>query len=168
MAEEDKGTSSWYRVPTWDGSPLTWRSFRREMSWWVSSLDLESTRKCNLAARWLLRQSGVVRQRGEEFMPEDLAYKPAVVAPDPQSGDDVEIEPEDLLYGLNKLRKALESINRKTDLRKKGELRSAFYLDLKRRPGERIGEFCARFRTLVADLKSEHQHPFVGAWLVPS
>ena len=122
---------------------------------WVSSLDLESTRKYNLAARWLLRQSGVVRQRGEEFMPEDLAYKPAVVAEDLQSGDSVEIEPEDLLYGLNKLLKALESISGKTDLDKKGELRSAFYLDLKRRPDERIGEFCTRFRTLVADLKSE-------------
>ena len=97
----------------------------------------------------------MVRQRGEEFLPEELAYKPAVVAEDPQSGEAVEIEAEDLLYGLNKLLKALESINGKTDLDKKGELRSAFYLDLKRRPGERIGEFCTRFRTLVADLKSE-------------
>lgn len=155
MAEEDKGTSSWYRVPTWDGSPLTWRSFRREMSWWVSSLDLESTRKYNLAARWLLRQSGVVRQRGEEFLPEELSYKPAVTGVDPQDGSTIEIEPEDLLFGLNKLLKALETINGKTDLDKKGELRSAFYLDLKRKPGERIGEFCTRYRTLVADLRAE-------------
>ena len=73
--EEAKG--SWYQVPTWDGSPLTWRAFRREMRWWVSSLDLASTAKYNLAARWLLRQTGIVRQRGEEFNPEDLAYKPA-------------------------------------------------------------------------------------------
>ena len=36
-----------------------------------------------------------------------------------------------------------------------GELRSAFYLDLKRKPGERIGEFCTRYRTLVADLRAE-------------
>ena len=155
MAEEDKGTSSWFRVPTWDGSPLTWRSFRREMSWWVSSLDLESTRKYNLAAKWLLRQSGVVRQRGEEFLPEELSYKPAVTGIDPQDGSTIEIEPEDLLFGLNKLLKALETINGKTDLDKKGELRSAFYLDLKRKPGERIGEFCTRYRTLVADLRAE-------------
>jgi len=120
MAEEDKGTSSWFRVPTWDGSPLTWRSFRREMSWWVSSLDLESTRKYNLAAKWLLRQSGVVRQRGEEFLPEELSYKPAVTGIDPQDGSTIEIEPEDLLFGLNKLLKALETINGKTDLDKKG------------------------------------------------
>ena len=125
------------------------------MSWWVSSLDLESTRKYNLAARWLLRQSGVVRQRGEEFLPEELSYKPAVNGIDPEDGSTIEIEPEDLLFGLNKLLKALETINGKTDLDKKGELRSAFYLDLKRRPGERIGEFCTRYRTLVADLRAE-------------
>ena len=67
MSEEDKTASAWYKVPTWNGSPDTWRAFEREMSWWLSSLDQESTKKYNLAARWLLRQSGVVRQRGEEF-----------------------------------------------------------------------------------------------------
>ena len=45
MAEEDKSTSAWYKVPTWDGSPTTWRSFQREMSWWLSSLDVENTKK---------------------------------------------------------------------------------------------------------------------------
>ena len=33
MAEEEKGTSAWRRVPTWDGSPATWRSFKCEMCW---------------------------------------------------------------------------------------------------------------------------------------
>ena len=41
------------------------------MSWWISSLDLDSTRKYNLAARWLLRQTGIARARGEEFEPKD-------------------------------------------------------------------------------------------------
>ena len=41
-------------------------------------MDLESTKKYNLAARWLLRQSGVVRQRGEEFTPDELAYQKEV------------------------------------------------------------------------------------------
>ena len=73
--ETDKGggSSAWYNVPTWDGSPMTYRAFRREMRWWVSSLDLQATSKYNLAARWLLKQSGIVRQRGEEFSPEELA-----------------------------------------------------------------------------------------------
>lgn len=156
--EEERGTSAWHKVPTWDGAPTTWRRFKREMSWWVSSLDLESTRKYNLAARWLLRQTGVVRQRGEEFTPQELQYKPAEVGLDPQTEEEIVLVEEDLLYGLNKLLDALEAINGKTELDRKGELRSQFYLELSRKPGERISEFCTRFRTLSADLRNEGIH----------
>lgn len=153
--KEGNGTSAWHKVPTWDGSPQTFRAFKREMMWWTQSLDLENTRKYNLAARWLLRQSGVVRQRGEEFLPSELAFKPAVTARDPQSGQDVEIEKEDLLYGLNKLMSALEDMNGKTALDKRGELRTMFYIDLQRKAGERISDFCSRFRVMVGELKAE-------------
>lgn len=125
---EDKGSGAWAKVPTWDGSPTTWRSFRREMTWWISSLDLQSTKRYNLAARWLLQQSGIVRQRGEEFLPSELEWKPAVRVTDPETSETFEIEPEDCLHGLNKLLGALESINGMTPLDKKGELRSQFYL----------------------------------------
>ena len=146
---------SWYRVPTWDGSPASWREFRREMKWWLHSLDLPSTSKYNLAARWLIRQSGIVRQRGEEFDPDELAYKPAEMGRDPDTGAEVELVPADYLFGLNKLLSALESINGRTQLDKRGELRQQFYVDLRRKAGERTSEFSTRFRTLVADLKSE-------------
>ncbi|CAK9110253.1 unnamed protein product [Durusdinium trenchii] len=151
--EAEKG--AWYQVPTWDGSPLTWRSFRREMRWWVSSLDLAGTARYNLAARWLLRQTGIVRQRGEEFDPSELAYKPAESYEDPTSGETIEVTPADYLFGLNKLLSALESINGQSALDKRGELRAQFYTDLKRAPGERLSEFATRFRTLAADLKAE-------------
>ena len=42
-----------------------------------------------------------------------------------------------------------------TALDKKGELRSQFYLGTQRKAGKRISDFCTRFRTVVADLKSE-------------
>ena len=157
MAElaEDKGASAWYRVPTWDGSPASWRSFRREMNWWVSSLDLEGTAKYNLAARWLLRQSGIVKQRGEEFSPADLEYRKAEYLTDPQTGEEFLVQPADYLFGLNKLLDALEQINGQTTLDKRGELRTQFYLDLRRKPAERVSEYATRFRSLVADLKSE-------------
>ena len=161
MAEHGSGgggdkSGAWYQVPTWDGSPLTWREFRREMRWWTQSLDLASTTKYNLAARWLLRQTGIVRQRGEEFDPDELCYKPAVMAPDPDHpGEELELEPPNYLAGLEKLLQALEMINGQTALDKRGELRQQFYQDLRRRPGERLSEFCTRFRTLVADLRSE-------------
>lgn len=171
MGDDEKGqTSAWYKVPTWDGSPATWRGFRREMSWWISSLNIEDTKKYNLAARWLLRQTGSVRARGEEFLPEELAYKKEVTAEDPNTGETFVIEDEDPLYGLNKLLKALESLNGKTDLDRKGELRGSFYLELKRRPGERLAEFCTRFRTIVAEMKQEGIHLPAGelGWFLKS
>ena len=125
------------------------------MDWWCSALDLASTTKYNLAARWLLRQSGVVRQRGEEFTPQQLEHQPAVTAEDPETKEQVVITPANPLAGLQKLMKALEEINGKTTLDKRGELRNQFYLELRRRPGERIAEFSTRFRTLVSDLRTE-------------
>lgn len=101
MADEEKGTSAWYKVPTWDGSPVTWRSFKREMDWWLCSLDLTGTMKYNLAARWLLRQTGVVRQRGEEFTPKELECVHEVRAIDPQSGEEVILTEADPLAGIN-------------------------------------------------------------------
>ena len=153
--QEKESGGAWGKVPTWDGSPQTWRAFQREMRWWPSALDLESTKKYNLAARWLLRQQGVVRQRGEEFLPDELAYQKAEVAVDLDTGAQVTLVEEDPLSCINKLLKALEDINGRTTLDKRGELRHAFYLEIKRRPGERIAEFCARFRTAFADLRSE-------------
>ena len=155
MAEEDKNAGAWSRVPTWDGDPNSWRAFSREMPWWMEALDVQSTKKYNLAARWLLRQSGIVRQRGEEFTPAELAFQLAVTAKDPETDEDVIITPEDPLAGLNKLLKALESINGKTQLDKRDDLRNTFYLELKRKPGERISEFCTCFRSAVAELRME-------------
>ena len=93
--EKENGHGAWSNVPVWDGSPMTWRAFRREMKWWVSSLDLAGTAKYNLAARWLLRQSGIVRQRGEEFDPDDLAHKPASYVTDPDTGEQLLDTPAD-------------------------------------------------------------------------
>lgn len=156
MGEEEKtGRGAWSKVPVWDGSPMTWQAFRREMKWWVSSLDLESTSKYNLAARWLLRQSGIARQRGEEFDPADLAYKPATYSTDPDSGERFLEAPADYLHGLDKLLAALEGINGMTVLDKRGELRAQFRTELRRRAGERVSEYSTRFRTLVSDLQPE-------------
>ena len=107
--EKDQNGGSWSKVPTWDGSPQTWRSFQREMMWWQSALDLESTKKYNLAARWLLRQSGVVRQRGEEFTPEELAYQKEVKGTDPESGQELVLVAEDPLMRFDKI---VESLGR--------------------------------------------------------
>ncbi|CAK9081636.1 unnamed protein product [Durusdinium trenchii] len=153
--EKDANAGAWTRVPTWDGSPQTWRSFRKEMSWWLAGLDIQSTKKYNLAARWLLRQSGVVRQRGEEFDPRDLEFQKEIKMPNAETGDDEVVVEEDPLSGINKLLTALEEMTGRSSLDKRGELRNVFYLELKRKSGERISEFATRYRGLVAELKAE-------------
>ena len=153
--ESDKGFGPWSRVPQWDGSPQTWRKFKRDVSWWISSLELASTSKYNLAARFLLRQEGIARQRGEEFQPDDLKHRPAESVTDPETGEELEASPADYLAGINKLMAAWETMNGRTALDKRGELRQAFYVDLSRKAGERVSEFCTRYRSLVADLRAE-------------
>ena len=155
MAEEEKGTSSWYKVPTWSGNPAEWRSFKKEMSWWMASLDVESCRKYNVAARWALRQFGVVRARCEEFEPDELLGSQAITMPDPATGDETVVTPADPFAGLKKLMKALEESVGKTELDRRGELRAQFLQDMRRAPGERISAFCTRFRTLASELKRE-------------
>lgn len=46
-------------------------------------------------------------------------------------------------------------MNGKSALDKRGELRNQFYLELARKPGEGISEFCTRFRVMVGELKAE-------------
>ena len=155
MAEDEKGTSSWYKVPTWSGNPSEWRAFRKEMNWWIASLDVEASRKYNVAARWALRQYGVVRARCEEFEPDDLLGIKEEKIKDPDSGEEVILVEADPFAGLRKLMKALEESVGKTQLDRKGELRAQFYQELRRNAGERISAYCSRFRTLAAELKRE-------------
>lgn len=156
MADDDKGgTSTWYKVPTWSGNPMEWRAFRKEMNWWMASLDIESTKKYNVAARWALRQYGVVRARCEEFDPEDLKGSEATVLRDTETGEEVVVSEGDPLAGLKKLMKALEETIGKTPLDRRGELRAQFYQEMKRGAGERISAYCTRFRTLASELKRE-------------
>ena len=169
MGDEDKGGyGPWSRVPQWGGSPTTWRKFKREVTWWISSIDLTGTTKFNLAARFLLRQEGIARQRGEEFSPSDLEYKPAEYGLDPETHESIQLTQPDYLAGLDKLMAAWETMNGRTALDKRGELRQTFYMDLQRRPGERVTEFATRFRSLVADLRAEgvqlHDNE-LGWWL---
>ena len=155
MTEEEKGTSAWYKVPTWDGNPSGFRTFKREMEWWKASLDPISCAKFTVSARWTLRQTGLVRSRAEEFTPKELEGKPAITSKDPQTGEDVVIDAGDPFAGLDKLMSALEDSLDKTPLDKKGDLRKQFYQDLRRQAGERISSFCSRFRTLVGEMKRE-------------
>ncbi len=121
----------------------------------MASLDSEGCRKFNVAARWTLRQTGVVRARCEEFGPSELEAKAAVTAVDPDSGETVVLEEGDPFFGLKKLLKCLAELNGKTALDRKGDLRAQFYQEMKRQPNERINTFCSRFRSLVGEMRRE-------------
>ena len=154
MAEEDKGTSSWYKVPMWSGDPSEWRSFKREMEWWIASLGPESCKKYNVAARWALRQTGVVRARCEEFDPSDLVGTAEVRRAEPDTGADVVTMAGDPFAGLRKL---MEDSMGRTEMERKAELRKQFYQNIRRAAGERISTFCTctRYRTLIGEMRRE-------------
>lgn len=155
MNDDEKGTSSWYKVPVWSGDPSEWRSFKREMMWWMASLDAESCKKYNVAARWALRQSGVVRARCEEFEPSELEGTKEEKIEDPASGEMIVITESDPFSGLKKLMSALEDSMGRTAMDRKAELRKQFYQTIKRAPNERTSTFCTRYRTLVGEMKRE-------------
>ena len=117
----------------------------------MASLDKESCKKFNVAARWTLRQTGVVRARCEEFLPEELEATVGTYPP-PEGDAAAEVDP---FYGLRKLLDSLEQLNGTTELDRKGDLRAQFYQDLKRQPNERISTFCTRFRSLCGEMKRE-------------
>ena len=73
--------------------------------------------------------------KGGRVSPKDLEYQPEVRTTDPEGGEIV-VTTEDAFAGVNKLLKALEGINGKSALDRKGELRNQFYLSLQRNPGE--------------------------------
>ena len=94
------------------------------MEWWIASLDAEYCGKFSIAARWALRQTGVVRARCEEFSPAELEGLKEEKVRDPQAEEMVVVQAADPFHGLRKLLKALEESMGKTELDRKGELRS--------------------------------------------
>ena len=154
--DKDSGYGCWSKVPVWDGSPMTWRAFKRETSWWLSSWDLEGTKKVQL-----LRQSGTVRQRGEEFTPDDLKYQPAITHKDLETGEIMTLTLEDPLGGINKLMR-----HQQVDEWARGDdwsylpgqaWRAPFsvLLELGPEARERVADFATRCRTSIADMKAE-------------
>ena len=125
MARHRRGGASERRCP---GGWLAWTSKARRNTTWL-----------------LVRQSGVVRQRGEEFDPRDLEFQKEIKMPNAETGDDEVVVEEDPLSGINKLLTALEEMTGRSSLDKRGELRNVFYLELKRKSGERISEFATRY-----------------------
>jgi hypothetical protein len=79
------------------------------------SLEKESCKKFKVAARWMLRQTGVVRARYEEFFPEELEANVGIYPPT----EGAEVEEADPFFGLKELLESLEQLNGTTELDRK-------------------------------------------------
>ena len=82
-------------------------------------MDPSTCLKYNVAARWTLRQTGVVRARCEEFTPAELAGTPEVRGEDPDTKEEIVLEPADPWAGIRKLMTALEESMGRTMLDRK-------------------------------------------------
>ena len=128
----------------------------------ASCLDLSKTASYNLAARFLLRQTGAARARGEEEDIDTLAHRPG--EPDVVGG---EITEADYTHGVWHLVCCFEELCGKTASEKTGELRQRLYVSLRRSPNEAVTNFASHWRTLVAECVAEGiaVTPVESGWL---
>ncbi|CAE7480196.1 unnamed protein product [Symbiodinium sp. CCMP2592] len=162
MGDESRQDSFNSYIPIWDGNAGSMRKFKKSVTLWLAGLDLERTASYNLAARFLLRQTGAARARGEEEDIDTLAHRPAVA--------DVvgtEIQAADYTHGVWHLVKCFEELCGKTASEKRGELRQKLYVSLRRGPSEPVTNFASTWRTLVAECIAEGipVTPVESGWL---
>ena len=62
------------RIPVWNGDPTTFKTFERDMEWFLAGEDLTRIHY-NLAVRIVNKQTGAVKRRGKEFPPASLRHK---------------------------------------------------------------------------------------------
>eukprot|EP00434_Breviolum_minutum_P017446 symbB.v1.2.015397.t1/scaffold1144.1/size135540/5 len=142
-------------IPVWDGRADSLREFKKTVTWWLCSINLEKTKEFNLAARFAMKQKGSAKLRALEFEPSELEYTPAEEAEDPDSHEMIVITPAVYDTGIKKILAAWDDMVGRTVTDRKGELRERFYLSMKRNGGESVVAFALRYRTLVAEMKSE-------------
>eukprot|EP00439_Symbiodinium_sp_Y106_P033676 s2110_g4.t1 len=146
MADDSRGDGFSNYIPVWDGQAGSMRKFKKSVSLWLAGLDLSKTASYNLAARFLLRQTGAARARGEEEDIDALAYRPGVT--DVVGG---EITEADYTHGVWHLVRCFEELCGKPASEKRGELRQRLYISLRATPNEAVANFASQWRTLVAE-----------------
>ena len=133
------------RIPVWDNNPKTFAQFKHDVKWWLAGEDLTVTTKYNIAVRFVNKQNGLAKLKGQEFDPPDIAYKPEVSMPNMETGDDEVVTPADYTYGIWKVVNHMETLLAEEQTEKKANLRDQFHEQLSRRAGESIVSFSARF-----------------------
>ena len=52
----------WARIPIWDGKATSWKTFEKDMQWFIAGEDLSNI-SYNLAVRIAQKQNGSVKRR---------------------------------------------------------------------------------------------------------
>ena len=96
MADGDGGHDSgaWSRIPSWNGDPTTWRSYKKRVELWVEGENLEVG--YSLAARLAQRLTGSARVVADQIPTVELRPFRGVEA-NPQARPPVAGEPADWL-----------------------------------------------------------------------
>ena len=147
----DRGSDSHERrVPSWDGNPEKWRSYRDEVRVWLLGTNLDVP--YSIAARLVGQLRGSARRVGLAMSDDDLAPDRGVPdRPGPEvegrPGPPVPGRPPNLRRGVDNLMARLEQLAPQEATRRGGYMK-AFFKDeaYKRRPGERIAEWISMGR----------------------
>ena len=126
---------AWNRIPSWDGDPRTFKRFEVDVKWWLAGEDWSKVHY-NVAARFVVRQTGAARARAELFEPDELSGEDAVVA------DGVIVTPGDPTAGVERVLAAFRELLGRTAVERKAEVLEVYHKKLYRRAGERVGEWC--------------------------
>ena len=113
------------RIPNWDGSPSTWLAFEEEVEWWLETEPLNV--EYNLAARFVIRQTGVARRRAQQLDVRELRAQQAVFDPD---NPEVLLQPADLTKGIRRVMQEFRDMLAITPTTAKGESLARFHLSL--------------------------------------
>ena len=72
------GVGIFHRIPVWDGKASSWKSFEKDIEWFLAGEDLSKI-TYNLAVRVAQKQTGAVKRRAREFRQDALKPKPAML-----------------------------------------------------------------------------------------
>ena len=132
--------------PSWGVDPRTFKRFEVDVKWWLAGEDWWQL-SYNVAARFIVRQTGAARARAELFDPEDLD------GDDPVMEDGEAITPGDPAAGVKRATAAFRELLGQTAVERKAEALEIYHKKLHRRSGERVGDRCTRFRNHVAQMR---------------
>ena len=110
LTRASRDRDAWGRIPSWGGGPRAFKRFEVDVSWWLAGEDWRRV-SYNVAARFVVRQTGAARARAELFEPEELG------GDGPVAEDGEAITPDDPAAGAKRATTAFRGLLGRTAVR---------------------------------------------------